>query len=228
MESSAGTETFVLPVMIEPIKPVPVAVIVALPAFSAETSPEPLTEAAAVLLELHETEPVMFWLLPSVNVPVAVSCRVVPGWTDGFAGVIAMEARAGGATVSTVDPITEEYVAEMVAGPCAWPTARPGAAIVATEVSEELHVAMTVISWVVPLKSPVAVNCCLRPLGIEGFAGVTVTDVRLVAGITVSVVDPRNGPRAAVILTIPCLLVAVTSPVPLTVAMVISEDCHVT
>ena len=87
---------------------------------------------------------------------------------------------------------------------------------------------MTVISWLVPLKSPVAVNCCLRPLGIEGFAGVTVTDVRLAAGITVSVVDPRNGPRAAVILTIPCLLVAVTSPVPLTVAMVISEDCHVT
>ena|SRR5712692_10047624 len=108
METSAGTETLVVPVITEPMKPLPAAVMVAAPALDAETNPEPFTKATALLLELHETAPVMFCMMPLVYVPVAVSCRLVPGWTVGFTGVTAIEVSAGGATVNSVDPISEE------------------------------------------------------------------------------------------------------------------------
>ena len=39
------------------------------------------------------------------------------------------------------------------------------------------------------LKVPVAVNCCVAPLAIDGFAGVTAIDCS-VAAVTVSTVEP--------------------------------------
>lgn len=46
--------------------------------------------------------------------------------------------------------------------------------IVATELAEEVHLAVVVRFWVVPLlKVPVAVNCCVLPGAMEGESGVT-------------------------------------------------------
>ena len=75
--------------------------------------------------------------------------------------------------------------------------AKPVVLIVATVEEEEFHVAVLVRFWVVPsLKVPVAVNCWVFPMAIEGFAGVTAMDAS-VAGVTVSVVLPETEPEVA-------------------------------
>ena len=75
--------------------------------------------------------------------------------------------------------------------------ARPVLLIVATVVDEEFHVAVPVRFCVVPsLKVPVAVNCSVFPIAIEGFVGATAMDAS-VAGVTVSVVLPETEPEVA-------------------------------
>lgn len=54
--------------------------------------------------EVHRTVDVRFCVLPSVNVPVAVTCCVVPNGMDGIAGVTAIDTSAAAVTVSEVDP----------------------------------------------------------------------------------------------------------------------------
>ena len=68
--------------------------------------------------------------------------------------------------------------------------------IVATLVLDELHVTDAVRFCVVPFEYvPVAVNCWVAPMLIEGFAGVTEIDVSV--GFTVSWVEPETDPNAA-------------------------------
>jgi hypothetical protein len=69
-----------------------VAVIVVEPAATAVASPEALMVAFDVSDEPHVTDAVMFFVLLSEYVPVAVNCCVVPVVTLGFAGVTATEA----------------------------------------------------------------------------------------------------------------------------------------
>ena len=52
------------------------------------------------------------------------------------------------------------------------------------------------------LKVPVAVNCSVSPLAIEGFAGVTLID-ESVAAVTVSVVEPVIAPETALMVVDP-------------------------
>jgi hypothetical protein len=75
--------------------------------------------------------------------------------------------------------------------------ANPPTVIVATDAVTELHVA-PLVKFCVELseKVPVAVNCSVAPLPIEGFAGVTAIDTS-VAAVTVRVVDPVMAPEAA-------------------------------
>ena len=69
--------------------------------------------------------------------------------------------------------------------------------IVATVEEEEFHVAVLVRFWVVPsLNVPVAVNCSVFPMAIEGCVGVTAMDAS-VAGATVSVALPETEPEVA-------------------------------
>ena len=69
--------------------------------------------------------------------------------------------------------------------------------IVATAATEELHVAVLLRFCVLPsVNVPVAVNCNILPLAIDGFAGVTATDTS-VAAVTVSVVLPETVPEVA-------------------------------
>jgi hypothetical protein len=47
-------------------------------------------------------------------------------------------------------------------------------------------------------KVPVAVNCCVVPFAIEGFAGVTAIDTS-VAEVTVKIVEPMTPAEAALV-----------------------------
>jgi hypothetical protein len=75
--------------------------------------------------------------------------------------------------------------------------AKPAVLIVATPVAEELQVAVLLRFCVLPsLYVPVAVNCWVLPLAIDGFIGVTAIDTS-VAAATVSVVLPETVPELA-------------------------------
>ena len=76
-------------------------------------------------------------------------------------------------------------------------TMPPLAVMLATDGLLEAQVTELVRFCVVPsLKVPVAVNCSVFPMAIEGFAGVTAMDAN-VAGVTVSVVLPETEPEVA-------------------------------
>src|SRR5438067_341724 len=104
----------------------------------------------AGLAVLQVTLLVISSVLPSLNVPVAASCRVVPSANVGFAGVIASEARTGDATVSVAVPLTAPEVALIVVVPLATPVAIPLLVIVAMVVRVEVHDAEVVRSCVLP------------------------------------------------------------------------------
>ena len=80
-----------------------------------------------------------------------MNCWVSPFATVGFAGVTAMDCRAAGAAVNTVEPTIELRVAVMLLAPLAATiVARPPEVMVATEVVAEAHVTRAVMFGVVP------------------------------------------------------------------------------
>ena len=76
------------------------------------------------------------------------------------------------------------------------------------------------------LSVPVAVNCCVAPLVIDGFAGVTAIDCS-VAAVTVSTVEPLIDDDVAVIVEVPTPA-PVASPAVLIVAVVVVPELHAT
>jgi len=112
---------------------------------------------------VQDTVDVRSRLLPSVKVPIAVNCCVVPNGIDGVPGVTAMETRVAGVTVNVVLPFTVPEVASMVADPILRPVAKPiwspDPLIVATSDVSLVHSTECVRSCVVPsVNVPVAVN----------------------------------------------------------------------
>src|SRR5438876_10508294 len=86
--------------VVEPAMLPEVAEIVVLwPAVTADVSPAELIVAAVVFDEAQVTEEVMFCVLLSEYVPVAVNGTVVPACADGFVGVTAMDVKVGGVDV---------------------------------------------------------------------------------------------------------------------------------
>ena len=70
---------------------------------------------------------------------------------------------------------------------------------------------------------PVTENCFAAPAAIDGFAGVTISAVRL-PPVTVTFVEPETPPRVAVIVAVPAAT-PVIAPVEFTVAIpVLVED----
>ncbi len=177
--------------------------------------------------ELHVTVLVRFCVVPSLNVPVAVNCCVAPLAIDGFAGVTAIDCNVAAVTVRVVEPLIAPDVALIVEVPTPAPVARPAALMVAVAVVPEDQVTLDVRFCVVPsLNVPVAVNCCVAPLAIDGFAGVTVIDCS-VAAVTVSKVEPLIDDDVAVIVEVPTPA-PVARPAALIVAVVVVPDDHVT
>lgn len=84
-----------------------VAWMVVLPLATPVARPKLVIVAAAVLLELQVTVLVRFCCEPSLYIPVAVYCWVLPFTIEVLVGVIAIETRVGGVTVSSVEPFTE-------------------------------------------------------------------------------------------------------------------------
>ncbi len=100
-----------------------VAVIVALPVVTAVTCP---LEPAALLIattdaadELQVTVDVIFCVLLSENVPIAVNCTLVLRTMPELTGVTAMDTRVAELTVSVVEPEMLPEVAVIVAVPAA-------------------------------------------------------------------------------------------------------------
>ena len=118
----------------------------------------------------------------------------------------------------------------MVALPTAKAVASPRGVLmltVATLASDEVQLADAVMSCIEPsVKVPVAVNCCVRPTGIEGIAGVIAIDTN-VAGVTVKLVEPVIEPEVAMTLAVPRALLLARPAAPI-VAIEVSEEVQLT
>src|ERR1700678_2617458 len=190
-------------------------------------SPEALIVAVVVVPEDQVTLDVRFCVEPSLNVPVAVNCCVSPLSIGGFAGVTAIDCSVAAVTVSKVEPLIEDDVAVIVELPTPAPVARPPVLIVAVVVVPEVQVTVDVRFCVVPsLNVPVAVNCWVAPLAIEGFAGVTAIDCN-VAAVTVSKVEPEIDDDVAVIVELPTPA-PLARPAALIVAIEVMPEDQVT
>jgi hypothetical protein len=106
-----------------------VALIVVEPAATDVASPlEPavlLIVATGTDEELHVTNDVIFCVVASEYVPVAVNCFVVPFAMLGLVGVTAIEDSVAFVTVRVVVPETGPRVAVIVVGPTATDVASP-------------------------------------------------------------------------------------------------------
>lgn len=164
-----------------------------------------------------------------------MNCSVDPTTTVAEEGETAIESRVAAFTLKLVDPVTLPKVAVIVASPMPALVASPWLPVVllitATEVVEELHVAVEVrscVDWSVNV--PATVNCWLCPSAIDGFCGLTAIDSRA-AGVTVRSADPLMAPEVARIVSSPLASVLANPEVPaalLTVANVPSEELQCT
>jgi hypothetical protein len=198
-----------------------VAEIVAVPLPWLVASPALFTTAVDVLFELQLAVALRSCVLPSVNVPVAVNCWVVPSAIEELAGDIEMDARAAALTVSVVVPTMLFEVALIVVVPVPWLVARPcdPVSLLMPDVEgvSELQRTIWVRSCVLlSLKVPVAINCCETPSGITGIAGVTAIETSA-AGVTMTTVEALIVPDVALTLVVPTP-VPVTTPCPSTLA----------
>ena len=109
-----------------------VAVMVVFPVAMPKASPAALTEATAGADEVQATELVMFDVLPSESVPVAVNCCDWPAGTDALAGVTAIDFSTGARTWRLALPLTLPDLALTETVPTELAVARPAVLIVAT------------------------------------------------------------------------------------------------
>lgn len=212
--------------VVDPVTLPETALIVLVPADTPVANPPALIVATLVVTELQVTEPVKFCVELSEKVPVAVNCFVAPFVIEGLAGVTAIDTSVAAVTARFVDPVTLPDTALIVLVPAATPVANPLALMVATLVVTELH-ATEPVKFCVELseKVPVAVNCCVAFLAIEGFAGVTAIDTN-VGAVTVSVVVPLTDPETALIVLVPAAT-PVANPLAEIVATLVVTELHV-
>ena len=125
---------------VEPLIGPVVARIAVLPVATPVANPPLAIVAAAVLVEVHVTKLVRFWLLPSLKIPIAVNCNVALAVIEESTGVTAIDTKTAVVTVRPVVPVIEPEVALIVVLPGATPVAKPPVVIVATDVLVELQI----------------------------------------------------------------------------------------
>ena len=136
----------------------------------------------------------MSCVLPSLKVPVAANCCVLPTAAVGAKGVTARETSVPVPTVSVVVPVTPEADAEMVTVPPFLPWVSPEPRIEAIFGLEDFQETPLRFVAVLPsLNVPVALNFMEVPRAIRGFAGLMLMETRR-AVETVSPVDPLIAP----------------------------------
>lgn len=126
----------------------------------------PMAKPAALILtaaefdEAHVAVLVKFCVLPSVNVPIAVNCTVVPLATEELLALMVIDCRVAAVTaMANVLEVIPPWAAVMLLEPMAAPVAKPDALMLTIDGLEEVHVAVFVRFCVLPsLKVPVAVN----------------------------------------------------------------------
>lgn len=120
----------------EPVMEFSVAEIVAWPAVTPEARPVALIVAVPGADELQLTDALTSCVLPSVKVPMASNCWVVPEARVVPEGETVINERAGGPTESDAVPVTPAKVARIVVAPSLRLVARPPAPIAATPAGE--------------------------------------------------------------------------------------------
>jgi len=167
-----------------PLWPSLVAVMVAEPATTPDTSPLPLTVATAVLLLLQVTvRPVSG--LPLASLGVAVSWIAPPVATLAVAGLTVTDATGTCTTVMADVPLCPSLVAVIVAVPATFPVTRPLVLTVATVVLLLDHVTVRPVSTLLFASLSVAVSWTVFPSFTLAVAGATVTDATGAVTVTV-------------------------------------------
>ena len=96
-------------------------------------NPEASIVAMLLLLEDQVAVPVMSFVLPSVNVPLAVNCWVCPKAMVGFSGATAIDTNLAGITVKIWAGLVIPSLATVIlVVPTATDVANPEASMVAT------------------------------------------------------------------------------------------------
>jgi len=182
MESNVTIAAFTVRVAFPEALP-EAAVMVAEPAPTDVASPALLIVAIDISEELHVTCVVRSCLLLSEKIPVAVNCCLVPRAMLGFVGVTSMETNVTVAafTVRVVLPEIAPDVAVIVVEPSEKAVASPLEPTVSLTVAmaglKELHVTDDVRSFLVLSEYiPVALNCWVVPIAMDGLVGVTSMD----------------------------------------------------
>ncbi len=169
----------------------------------------------------------MVWVVPSLNVPVAVRPSVEAGARTALDGVTAIETSVAELTVNGADPVTPLSEALMFAVPGATPVTRLTDPTVATAVLSEAQVASRVMFCVLEsLNVPVAEKDNFVPGAMVRPEGETEIETR-VALVTVSVIDAAIEPTVAVMVQLPGAT-ALARPLLLPIfATVLSDDVQV-
>jgi hypothetical protein len=147
METSTACPTFSVAV---PLTKPDVAVMTAVPTPSPLATPPPAM-LATVEDEVQVTELVRSCALPSLYVPVAVNCWLVPLAIDALPGLTDIDTNTGDVTAKLVEPVTVPEVAVIIVLPGLTLVASPPLLTVAIVVADEVHVTMLVRVCVVPL-----------------------------------------------------------------------------
>jgi len=169
----------------------------------------------------------MSCVLPSLNVPVATNCWLLPAGAVTVAGVTASETRVPLPTVKVVVPVTPDADAEIVTVPAFLPCAMPLNRIDAMFGLDDFQVSPLRFEATLPsLNVPVAVNLISVPLEILGLAGFMVMETSWEVE-TVRVVEPLTEPESALIVVAPAATL-VARPCPLMVATAEVEEVQTT
>src|SRR6266511_696027 len=210
-----ATGTWVTVTAALPVFPSLVAVIVAEPAATPETSPLEFTVAIELLL-LPQVTTRPERVLPLASFGVAVSCAVCPTRMLAVGGLTATEATGTGVTVTPALPLCPSLVAVIVTEPATFPVTSPLVLTVATAVLLLVQPTVRPVR-VLPLASfGVAVSCAVCPTRMLAVGGLTATEATG-TGVTVTPALPLCPSLVAVIVTEPATF-PVTSPLVLTVA----------
>jgi hypothetical protein len=124
----------------EAVREPEVAVMVALPIPAPAASPPLVTVAISVEDELQFAVLVRSCVLPSLYVPVAVNCWVVPLAMDAVDGATDNEVSTGGVTVRAAEALIVPEVAVIVELPWVRLVTSPALLTDAVAVEEEVHV----------------------------------------------------------------------------------------
>src|SRR5208337_1565110 len=210
-------------ITVEPLILPSVALMVDVPVATAVANPPVVMVATDVVAEAQVTCLLRFCFVLSEYVPVAVNCWVCPLGTLGLPGVTAIDCSTAALTVITVEQLILPSVALMVDGPVATAVANPPLVMVATDVVAEAQVTWLVRFCVVLSEYvPVAVNCCVCPLGTLGLPGVTAIDCST-AALTVITVEPLILPSVALMVDGPVATAVANPPLVMVATDVVAE-----